>query len=138
MSGGCPRRGFALPSAIFLLVVLAALGAFLLRISTSQQIGAALDVQGARAFQAARAGIEWGLFQSLRNDSCGGGTLSFGGTGMAGFSTAVVCARTTANELGTTVIVDQITATACNQPPCPNASPGTNYVERQLRATVGR
>lgn len=133
-----PRGGFALPSAIFLLVVLAALSAFLLRISTSQQIGAALDVQGARAFQAARAGIEWGLFQSLRNDSCGGGTLGFGGTGMAGFSTTVACARATANELGTTVIVDQITATACNQPPCPNASPGTNYVERQLSAKVSR
>jgi MSHA biogenesis protein MshP len=138
VSGGRARGGFALPSAIFLLVVLAALGAFLLRISMSQQIGAALDVQGARAFQAARAGIEWGLFQSLRNDSCGSTTLSFGGTGMAGFSTTVGCARTTANELGTTVTVDQITATACNQPPCPNASPGTSYVERQLSAKVSR
>jgi MSHA biogenesis protein MshP len=56
-------RGFALVSAIFILVVLAALGAFIVNISTSQQIGSALDVQGVRAYQAARAGIEWGLYQ---------------------------------------------------------------------------
>ena len=55
-------RGFALVSAIFILVVLAALGAFIVSISTSQQIGSALDVQGVRAYQAARAGIEWGLY----------------------------------------------------------------------------
>ncbi len=138
MSGGRARGGFALPSAIFLLVVLAALGAVLLRISTSQQIGAALDVQGARAYQAARAGIEWGMFQSLRNDSCGSTTLAFVVTGLSEFSTAVACTRTTADELGTTVTADQITATACNQPPCPNGAPAVNYVERQLRVVIER
>jgi len=56
-------HGFAILSAIFILVVLAALGAFILNVSTNQQIGSALDVQGVRAYQAARAGIEWGLYQ---------------------------------------------------------------------------
>ena len=56
-------RGFALVSAIFLLVVLAALGAFIAVVSTTQQIGSALDLQGAKAYQAARAGIEWGSYQ---------------------------------------------------------------------------
>ena len=56
-------RGFAIVSAIFILVVLASLGAFIVNISTSQQIGSALDVQGVRAYHAARAGIEWGLYQ---------------------------------------------------------------------------
>ncbi len=130
--------GFALPSAIFLLVILASLGAFVLSVSTSQHIGAALDVLGARGYQAARAGIEWGLFQSLHNDSCGSTTLAFGGTGLSEFSTAVACTRTTADELGTTVTADQITATACNQPPCPNGAPGPNYIERQLSARVSR
>ena len=58
-------RGFVLPSAIFLLVVLAALAAFLVNISTTQNMTSAQDVQGARAYQAARAGIEWGLYQVL-------------------------------------------------------------------------
>ena len=59
--------GFAIVSAIFILVVLAALGAFILNISTSQHIGSALDVQGIRAYQAARAGIEWGLYRVKRD-----------------------------------------------------------------------
>lgn len=130
--------GFALPSAIFLLVILAALGAFILSVSTSQHIGAALDVQGARAYQAARAGIQWGLFRSARNGTCASTTLGFAGTGLAEFTTSVSCAPHSANEAGATVNVDQIIATACNQPPCPSASPGVNYVERQLTVTVER
>jgi MSHA biogenesis protein MshP len=138
MKSRAPICGFALPSAIFLLVILAALGAFILTVSTFQHMGAALDVQGARAYQAARAGIEWGLFQSQRNSSCGPTTLTFAGTSLAAFTAAVSCANFPANEAGAAVNVDQITATACNQAPCPNAAPGTNYVERQLTVTVAR
>ena len=58
-------RGFVLPSAIFLLVVLAALAAFLVSIAQRQSKISALDLQGARAYQAARAGVEWGLYQVL-------------------------------------------------------------------------
>ena len=50
------QRGFSLISAIFLLVVIAALGTFAVTLSTSQQQSAALDVLGSRAYQAARAG----------------------------------------------------------------------------------
>ena len=84
--------GFALVAAIFLLVVLAALGAFIVTISTSQQMGSALDVQGERAYQAARSGIEWGVYQVTRNHaSCSPAvTNSFGfpasATSLAGFT----------------------------------------------------
>lgn len=61
------QRGFAMVTAVFILVVLAALGAFILTVSSTQQAGSALDIQGARAYQAARAGIEWGVFQVTRN-----------------------------------------------------------------------
>ena len=43
------QRGFSLISAIFLLVVIAALGTFAVTLSTNQQQSAALDVLGARA-----------------------------------------------------------------------------------------
>lgn len=69
-------RGFVLPAAIFLLVVLAALGAAIVTVSTTQQIGSALDVQGTRAYQAARAGIEWGLYSVMRGTSDGAGYLA--------------------------------------------------------------
>ncbi len=58
-------RGFALPSALFLLVILASLAAFLVNLSMTQNATSTQDVQGARAYQAARAGIEWGLYQVL-------------------------------------------------------------------------
>ena len=59
------ERGFALVSAIFLLVILVSLAAFLVNISTSQSITSAQDVQGSRAYHAARAGADWGLYQVL-------------------------------------------------------------------------
>lgn len=65
--------GFALPTAIFLLVVLAGLAAFMLSVFTSSQSAQTLDLNGARAFQAARAGLEWAAYQVLdpRNDTIG-------------------------------------------------------------------
>lgn len=132
------KNGFALPTAIFLLVILSALGAFLLSVSTAQHTGAALDLEGANAYQAAQAGVEWGLFQSLRNGSCGSADLSFAGTGLQRFTAAVRCASTSTTELDRSVVIDQITVTACNQAPCPNPAPGLAYVERQLSVSVQR
>jgi MSHA biogenesis protein MshP len=69
------QYGFLLVTAIFLLVILAALGAFILTISGTQQTSSALDVQGTRAYQAARAGIEWASYQVLINPGgCAGYT----------------------------------------------------------------
>jgi MSHA biogenesis protein MshP len=60
-------RGFALPTAIFILVILAALGAYAVKTSSTQNLALALDFQGARAYQAARAGTEWGVWQVTNN-----------------------------------------------------------------------
>jgi hypothetical protein len=85
-------RGFAIVSAIFILVVLAALGAFMVTISSSQQVGSALDVQGVRAYQAARAGIEWGLYRQLRDESCSSATsFSPAASSLSGFTVSVAC-----------------------------------------------
>ena len=56
------QRGFSLVSAIFLLVVLAALGAAMVTFSTTQNQSLAIDVMGSRAYQAANAGIEWASY----------------------------------------------------------------------------
>jgi MSHA biogenesis protein MshP len=139
------RSGFALPSAIFLMLILAALGVFIVRVNVMQTSSTALDILGANAYQAARAGAEWGAYQALRVSgpapaACfGDTTITFAGTSMAPFTTTVKCVRTSADELGFPVTVDQITATACNQPPCPNAGPTiNNYVARQITITVGQ
>ena len=62
MRGHKAQRGFSLVSAIFLLVVLAALGAAMVNFSTTQNQTQAMDVMGSRAYQAADAGIEWAAY----------------------------------------------------------------------------
>lgn len=118
----CAQRGFAMVSAVFLLVVLAALGAAMLTFSSSQHASSAMDIQGAQAYQSAQAGIEWGAYQVLRNNSCAGTTLT-----ISGLSVVVACASTTYGSL----TAYQITSTA---------SAGTvgqlGRVERQLQAKI--
>lgn len=142
MSRRLHATGFALVAAIFLLTVLAALGAFIVSISTSQQMGSALDVQGERAYQAARSGIEWGVYQVTRNGaSCNPSTTtSFGlpttATTLAAFTVTVQCSAYPDAYGGPTVY--GIIATACNQPvagACPNPAPGSTYIERQLQVS---
>ena len=60
------QTGIALVSAIFLIVVLAGLGAIVLTVSGLQHTSSARDVMGTKAYHAARAGIEWGAYRVLR------------------------------------------------------------------------
>ena len=58
-------RGFSIVTAVFLVVVLALLGAFIVNVVGLQESSTQLDVRGARAYQAARAGVEWAAWQTL-------------------------------------------------------------------------
>jgi MSHA biogenesis protein MshP len=62
LKGKLAQGGFSLVSAIFLLVILAGLGAGMVTFSTAQNRSLQIDVMGARAYQAANAGIEWAAF----------------------------------------------------------------------------
>ncbi len=134
------QRGFTAVTAIFILVVLTALGAFILSVSTSQQIGSALDVQGVRVYEAARSGVEWGLYRQLRDNSCVA-TNSFvpPAPTLAAYTVTVTCEATPGTNGGPTVWT--VTSTACNQPDtgtgnCPNTNnPGARYLERRLDVT---
>ena len=55
------QTGFAAIAAIFLVVVLAALGGFMMIFSNTQQLTSAQDFQGSRAYWAARGGLEWAI-----------------------------------------------------------------------------
>lgn len=144
----CREGGFSLVSAIFLLVVLSALGAFMVSFSGVQHTTAARDVLGTRAYQAARSGIEWGAFQVLIPAFPANCPAPTNLTGLAGtlapFTVTVRCDRTLDTEGDTlnNVAVYLLTVDACNQPDgagaCPNANPGEAYVARQLQATFTR
>lgn len=74
------QKGFTLVQAIFILVVLALLGTYMVRLSTVQQATSTQALLQARAYQAARAGIEWGIARVV-GGSASGGTFAIADTG---------------------------------------------------------
>jgi MSHA biogenesis protein MshP len=134
-----PRRakGFALILALFLIVSLAAIGAYLLTVSNVQVESGIMDEQSARAYQAARGGVEWGAYQVLQASNCWVGTTTMAlPAALSDFSASVTCtAFTPETEGGAPIATFRITSTGCNAASCPGAAvPG--YVERQLQLTV--
>lgn len=62
-----PRaEGFGVVAALLVLVVLSVLGGAIARMSWTQQVSSAQDIDAARAQRAANSGAEWGLYQALR------------------------------------------------------------------------
>ena len=66
------HAGFTLVQAIFVVVVLAILGAAMVKLIGVQSSTSTLALQGARAYQAARSGLEWGAARAAAGDSCTG------------------------------------------------------------------
>ena len=148
------QRGFTIVTAIFMLVVMTLLAAAMVSFSTSQQMGSAADVLGTRAYLAARAGIEWGLYQVQATPAynfgwdpsstpaapkttdpnarrCPGGstvatTNSFvpPAPTLAGFTVTVKCTPYPPDANGGPTVF-QIDAVACNAPDATGACPGT-------------
>lgn len=132
-------------------MVLAGLGAVALTISSAQHATLALDIGGARAYQAARAGSEWGIYQLLASSdpataayrsNCQAASYAAASsappttaalqslTGLAAtlssYTVTVACGSGGAaySEGGNSVWVYLLEATACNQPhagACPNS-----------------
>jgi len=146
------QTGFTLVSVVFILVVLAALGAALAQISVRQQLGSAAALDTARAQQAARAGLEWAAFQVLRNPAPPAAapacfaTTSFTVAGLSAYTITVSCTRNpgagTVSDGATDLAFFTLVANACNAPAagaCPAVgTPEVTYVERQLTWTVMR
>ena len=144
------QQGFSLVSAIFLLVVIAALGTFAVTLSTTQHQSAAMDVMGSRAYQAARAGIEWAAYHVASNASgyewtgCTATTPAatfavgdLGGT-LSPFAVTVNCSHMAVSEVGAsptdTIWIYDVSAVAVT-----GGSPGDpNYIERVISVKMGK
>jgi MSHA biogenesis protein MshP len=115
------------------------LSAYMISFRLYQESGVTLDTRGTRAYSAARAGAEWGTYNSLRNNVCAGPTTLALGASLSEFTVVVACTSAGPfNEAGVAVTIDTIVSIACNRAPCPQATPDPNYVERQLTFTVAR
>jgi len=132
------QLGFLLPAAIFILVILAALGAYALNITSVQQNTSLQDTLGTRAYQAARTGVEWAAYQVLNPGSTTlvGCPASPTTLSIDNFVVNVTCARSVDYfEQGTdhTIAMYDISSTA---------NFGTvgaiNFIQRQIQLTVSK
>jgi MSHA biogenesis protein MshP len=130
-----------MPMVIAVVVILGAIfGGVLVTVSTTHQVGFGMDLQGVRAYHAARAGLELGMWHVLRpgGAGCGNFNVSFPGN-LSGFFATVTCRQTAHNEGGTTVNMFAIESTGCNNAAgCPAGAVFANYVERRVRVTVAK
>jgi len=125
-------RGFSLITAVFLLVVISALGVFAVTISSSQQQSDTMDVLGSRAYQAAKTGIDWSIYQITNGATCAtlGQPVMPAGTQLSAFAVVVTCNSKPYTE-GTNRVVYQLTSTAQT-----GVVGSFGYLERQLQVTI--
>jgi MSHA biogenesis protein MshP len=129
--GAKRQGGFSLVAAIFLVVVLAALGTFAVRLGTIQQQTVTEGLRASQAFHAARSGVAWGAYRALNGGACGATTLNLTEGGTAGFRVSVTCSQSSHTEGTSTVrvFVFDVRAEA-------GVFGGPDYVSRRLQTKV--
>lgn len=128
-------QGFGLVAALFLIIVVTLVVIAMAQLSATQHGSTSLAIQQARAYQAARAGLEWGISRAFNAASCTAGTPSLAASALAEFTVSVACTSTSyTDNQGQPVQIFRLVATAQNG--TPGARP--DYAYRQLTATVER
>lgn len=125
------QSGFSIVTAIFLVVILSMLGAFMLTISNAMHISSAQDIQGSRAFRAARAGIEWGV-AGVKASATACYATNPTTLALEDFTVVVTCSVRSYDEGGTTRYIFWLEATAS----AGGAVGSLGYVERTVNAFV--
>ena len=123
------QRGFAAVAAVFLVVGLAALGAFMVSFSNTQHLSSAQDLQGSRAYWAARAGLGWGL-ASLTVDTTACPSPNPRIFVLDGFTVEVNCTPSVYSDAGVNNVVIYRLASRASQ------GTGVWAVERSVAASV--
>lgn len=132
------QSGFAALTALFLVVVLAALGGFMLSFSNTQQLNAAQDIKGSRAYWAARAGIEWAMVAIPPTPAlCPGATPTTVAAPPApatvdGHSLRIICSSSSYAEGGATRTVYRFESRAS----AGGTPGGIGFVERSVSAAA--
>jgi hypothetical protein len=116
---------------VFLLVVLAGLAVYAVRLNTLQLQTVTSGLRAAQAFEAARAGASWAAYRALNAGVCAASTLNLTEGAIAGFRVSVQCTQTTHVEGAATVrvFVFDVRAEA-------GTYGGPDYVSRRLQTKV--
>lgn len=145
MSPIVKNKGFALPSALFLLVILTMLGAGLFLMNGYFQKNSIYDTLDAKAYLSAKAGLEYGLYQANKNATCNNvsQTISMTDPYFQGFKFTYTCNASTSDEAGNIVTYYTVSSVGCytTGAQCPDSStkPSTeDYAEKSLTATLAK
>jgi MSHA biogenesis protein MshP len=125
------QRGASLVTAVFLIVVLASLGTFAVRLTAIQQNTAGAAIRSTQAMLAAQSGIDWAAHRALNGGTCAAATIALTEAGANGFSVSVTCTQTMHSEAGNTINVYSIESLAQS-----GVYGGPDYVSRRLHAKV--
>ncbi len=82
------QGGFATAAAIFLIVVLALLATGMVQILTTSHTTLSQEYTSARAYMAARSGLQWGMYQAVYGGS-GTATVTFSSGALGGTQASV-------------------------------------------------
>jgi MSHA biogenesis protein MshP len=127
------QQGFSMVMAIFILVVMGLLGGYMVRLSGVQQVTAIYALQGARAYLAAKAGLEWAVARINNGGSCtevnAQTALTF--ADINGFTVKLTCTTSTYTEGDKAPVVYQINSLGQY-----GAYTSNDYVARQLDVSI--
>ena len=122
------NAGMAVFAAIFLIVVLAAVGVAVAMLTSTQQLASAQALDATRAYYAAHARLERAVDEAIATEACPDTST----IAMHGFTTELICpAPVPVSEGGASYTVVQLTATAYRG----SREAGTR-VRRQLRVQL--
>lgn len=133
-------RGFALPAAVFIVVVVGAAALAMGQLGATQAGSLSLEIQASRAYWAARSGIDWGVYK-INNEAVGSAcfanqTLSNMGGALASFSVVVSCEKREYKEANPTPAANLFSYTITAQATYGGSPSNADYVFKQLQATV--
>lgn len=126
------QQGFALVIAVFIITVLAALGAYILTVSSVQHQTTVLTLQQMRALNAARSGVEWGSYEALKTHACPpSATMTPGTPTFSAFTVTVSC-----NASQHTVRGQKVNAYTIDSTATAGAYGSPDYVSRHIERIV--
>lgn len=122
-------RGFILITVLFLITVLALMAVVMSSTTSVQNLTTMYSLQQARAFAAARSGLEYGVQRAVSANVCTNGGVTLPGIN---FTVTLSCSSVAGiNEAGNLSTVYQITSTAST-----STLGNVGYVTRTVRSSV--
>ncbi len=126
------RPGFALVSALFLIVVLSVLGGFLVNLVAVQHATPAMHVQSARADYAARSAMGWAVNRATSAGACANTSFTLTESALRGFTVTVRCSASVHDLSGAATAYYVIDVSAQS-----GLYGSPDFVARSLQAKVG-